>query len=162
VENAKSFLQIVALVIVLFLLLYNIYTGATVQKIGIPGIAEVEFGQRASSDAPVQSHAVAPSQTPDQIRPPQPSSPSTPRPSAEHDSACSITITNPLVSLMREPEEFSQELIRVGSGTYPTTDYTETTFGNQTQGWFQVEVEGRTGWIKNDTWTIENKTSACP
>lgn len=83
-------------------------------------------------------------------------------PPSSSTTGCVVTISNPLVSLMSEPDTFSQELVRVGPGEYATLDYTVTTFGSQEQGWFQIEAEGRTGWIRNDTWTIAEKTSACP
>ncbi len=83
-------------------------------------------------------------------------------PAQPSSTGCVVTISNTLVSLMSEPDQFSQELIRVKPGEYPTLDYTERTFVNQQQGWFQIESEGRTGWIRNDTWTIADKTSACP
>lgn len=82
--------------------------------------------------------------------------------SSEPPTDCVLTITNELVSLMSEPDTFSQEIIRVPSGEYPTSDFREIPFGGTQQGWFQIEAEGRTGWVKNDTWTVENKTSACP
>lgn len=91
-----------------------------------------------------------------------PTSPPPTSPPAASTTGCVVTISNPLVSLMSEPDTFSQELVRVGPGEYATSDYTVTTFASQEQGWFQIEAEGRTGWIRNDTWTIAEKTSACP
>lgn len=76
--------------------------------------------------------------------------------------SCVLTISNGLVSLMSEADVFSQEIIRVKPGEYASLAYTEKTFVNQQQGWFQIEVEGRLGWIQNDTWTIADKTSGCP
>lgn len=73
-----------------------------------------------------------------------------------------VTLNHSLVPLLAEPDAFSQELIRVAPGEYQTTDYVETTFVDETQGWFQIAAEGRTGWIKNDTWTISAKTDTCP
>lgn len=75
---------------------------------------------------------------------------------------CVITISNSLVALMSEPDTFSQQIIRVSPGEYPTLDYTETTFVSETQGWFRIEAEGRSGWVRNDTWTISGKTAGCP
>lgn len=87
---------------------------------------------------------------------------STDTPSPQVTSECVVTIDNPLVPLRREPDQFSQEIIRVKPGDYPTLDYTEVTFVNQERGWFQIEAEERIGWIQNDTWTIADKTSVCP
>ena len=77
-------------------------------------------------------------------------------------SGCVVTIDNPLVPLRREPDQFSQEIIRVKPGDYSTLEYTEITFVNQERGLFQIEAEERIGWIQNDTWTIADKTSVCP
>jgi hypothetical protein len=48
----KAKLMVILLAVVL--IGYNIYTGATVQKIGIPGIFEIEFGPK-SAPTPVPS-----------------------------------------------------------------------------------------------------------
>lgn len=87
---------------------------------------------------------------------------STPEASLGGLSACQVTIRNPLVSLMSEPDTFSQELIRVPPGEYAPLEYETTTFGPQQQGWFMIEAEGRQGWIKDNTWTIERKSAQCP
>lgn len=78
------------------------------------------------------------------------------------DEGCVVTIGNPLVSLMSDPDTFSQEIIRVPAGEYATLDFQEIEFAGNLQGWFQIEADGRTGWIKNDTWTIAGKSDACP
>ena len=44
VDRVKSFLLVVFSIIAILLIVYNLYTGATVQKIGIPGIFEINFG----------------------------------------------------------------------------------------------------------------------
>ena len=75
---------------------------------------------------------------------------------------CVVTVDHALVPLLAEPDAFSQEVIRLEPGEYQTINYAETTFADQTLGWFQIETEGRTGWIKNDTWTISAKTDTCP
>ncbi|MEZ4729165.1 MAG: hypothetical protein R3E79_18685 [Caldilineaceae bacterium] len=62
---------------------------------------------------------------------------------------------------MQEPDPFSQELSRIEVGDYLTLGYMERPFVNQNQGWFQIEVDGRIGWVRNDTWTVAKKTSAC-
>lgn len=75
---------------------------------------------------------------------------------------CIVTMRNPLVPLMSQPNVFSQEVIRVKPGEYKATEQVITSFGSSEIGWLQIEAEGRRGWIKNDTWTIEVKGSACP
>jgi hypothetical protein len=77
-------------------------------------------------------------------------------------TGCVVTIANTLVALMSEPSRFSQELVKVKPGEYTTSEYKVVPFAGQDQGWFQIEAEGRKGWIANDTWTIASKTNACP
>jgi hypothetical protein len=76
---------------------------------------------------------------------------------------CVVTITNSLVALKADPETFSREIIGVPSGDYTVLDYKVVNFGGLTNdGWFQIEVSGRTGWIVDNTWTINAKTQVCP
>ncbi|ASC72312.1 hypothetical protein XM38_032690 [Halomicronema hongdechloris C2206] len=89
-------------------------------------------------------------------------SPPPPEPTPDGLSDCRLTIRNPLVSLMSEPDQFSREIIRVQPGDYPALGYETASFGPQEQGWFMIEAEGRQGWIKDDTWTIERKSAQCP
>ncbi|NJL36263.1 MAG: hypothetical protein HC899_05510 [Leptolyngbyaceae cyanobacterium SM1_4_3] len=78
------------------------------------------------------------------------------------NSTCILTITNSLVPLRSEPENFSQELITVRPGEYIPIDYRVTSFGGlRNDGWFMIEAEGRRGWIRDDTWTIDSKTRLC-
>ena len=77
-------------------------------------------------------------------------------------SGCVVTINRPFVSLMSEPAPFSQELIRVSSGEYTISDYVTRSFAGSAQGWFEITSGGRTGWVSNDTMTVDAKTSTCP
>lgn len=47
-DRVKSYLMIAFSVVVIGLILYNIYTGATVREIGIPGIFTITFGPKPS------------------------------------------------------------------------------------------------------------------
>ena len=80
----------------------------------------------------------------------------------EPPTGCIVTVSNSLVPLMSEPDQFSIEIIRVPLGEYPTLEYKEILFAGHMRGWFQIQVGERIGWIRNDTWTITAKTSACP
>jgi hypothetical protein len=66
-----------------------------------------------------------------------------------------------MVGLKTEPSRFSQELVRVKPGAYTPVDYKVVRFVED-QGWFQIEAEGRRGWIPNDTFSVDSKTSVCP
>ncbi|MEL6554616.1 MAG: serine/threonine-protein kinase [Cyanobacteria bacterium J06621_11] len=74
---------------------------------------------------------------------------------------CIVTINNSLVSLMSEPDNFSQEITGVSPDDYYVLNSTTTTFVNRAQRWLQIEVGGRQGWIRDDTWTIAAKSSPC-
>ncbi|MEZ4729164.1 MAG: hypothetical protein R3E79_18680 [Caldilineaceae bacterium] len=56
-ETVKSFLQAVALLLAIMLILYNTYTGVMIQEIGIPGFAMVKFGSQAKAE-PSSSTAI--------------------------------------------------------------------------------------------------------
>ncbi|MBD2119319.1 hypothetical protein [Trichocoleus sp. FACHB-262] len=75
---------------------------------------------------------------------------------------CVITVTNSLVSLLSQPYTFSRQLIRVEPGDYKVTEQVITSLGKDEEGWFQIESQGREGWIEDDTWNIAEKNSACP
>jgi len=77
-------------------------------------------------------------------------------------SGCILTIDNPLVPLMSEPDTFGSEIINVTEGEYEPTDYTVEENPVQSQGWFKIRVDSREGWIKNNTWTIASKSDECP
>jgi hypothetical protein len=113
------------------------------------------------SPEPTQSPSSSPSP-----EPPQPSpSPANPPPSSPQDnssSACVLTISSPLVRLMSEPDRFSRQVATVSPGEYTSLDHTITNFhGLKEDGWFQIEVEGRKGWVVEDM-TIDRKSSSCP
>lgn len=75
---------------------------------------------------------------------------------------CVVTIDNKLVSLKPEPDPMSQGTVRVPPGEYEVKDYQTTTHASTEMGFFRITVDGRTGWVANDTWAIADKTSACP
>lgn len=77
-------------------------------------------------------------------------------------TGCILTIENSLVTLMSEPDTFSNEIINVPEGDYEPSEYTMEENPVQTQGWFKIRVDSREGWIKNDTWTIAAKSDECP
>ncbi|MEM8532869.1 MAG: hypothetical protein AAGF95_18625 [Chloroflexota bacterium] len=67
---------------------------------------------------------------------------------------CTITIDNPLAMLFAEPVQCSDLIDQVPPGTYRSSNYTE--------GWFQIEVDRRLGWLPDDAWTIAEKSTTCP
>lgn len=77
-------------------------------------------------------------------------------------SGCVLTIRGPFVDLMSKPDQFSQELIAVEPGKYTALNYVTTNRVNREESWFQIELEGRKGWIANNTFNIDGKSSSCP
>lgn len=87
---------------------------------------------------------------------------SSPELSSAESASCVITIRHPLVSLKSEPDRFSRDISGVAPGDYTPIDHKIVSTPVSEDGWFQIEVDGRQGWIVNDTWTIDDKTASCP
>jgi hypothetical protein len=77
-------------------------------------------------------------------------------------AGCVVTIANPLVSLKREPDTFSPDVIKLKPGDYGILEHREIQTPLGTESWFRIESEGRMGWIENSTFNIASKTSDCP
>ena len=92
---------------------------------------------------------------------PQPDPEPTATPTPPDSSTCVITVTNPLVPLHEEPENFSQEIMTVPVGDYTVTDTANTDFAGKTERWLAITVEGRTGWIQDNTIIVASKSAAC-
>lgn len=120
------------------------------------------FVEPAPSEQDTVDNSESAASEQDIVEQPAPTDEPDPDPAAEASTDCVLTISNELVPLMSEPDTFSQEIMNVSSGDYPTSDFREVLFGDTQQGWFQIEADGRTGWVRNDTWTIADKTSGCP
>lgn len=65
---------------------------------------------------------------------------------------------------MNEPDKFSREIANVRPGEYASLAHKITNRGSGLgeEGWFQIEVEGRKGWIADDTSTVDRKSPICP
>lgn len=67
------------------------------------------------------------------------------------------------MSLHDKPERSSRKLIKLPTGNHKVLDHRLVSFGGlRDDSWFQLEVNGREGWIINDTWSIDSKTDECP
>jgi hypothetical protein len=75
---------------------------------------------------------------------------------------CILTIRSSLVPLMSEPKRFSKEIIRLNPGEYSPLEHKVVSSGAREEGWFQIESKGRKGWIADDTWAIDRRSSSCP
>jgi len=130
--------------------------GLPAQQDPTPGLSPIA-SPMPTTTSPTPTATPTPTESPD-------GGPSIPPPETPDSipDTCQVTIRNPLVSLMSEPDPFSQEIIRVPPRDYSPLGYETATFGPREQGWFRIEAEGRQGWIKDDTWTIERKSAQCP
>lgn len=70
-ERIKSALKIAGVILGICLILYNIYTGATIQRIIIPGIFEIEFGSPRANTKPDAELVAAEAQLPPVLEPGQ-------------------------------------------------------------------------------------------
>lgn len=112
---------------------------------------------------PAPTSPAAPAPAPQPTSPPPP----TPVPAAKPTTAppskdCVLTIENPFVELKREPRHDGLTLGRVPPGQYRHLDYREVDWAGRMEGWFQIDAEGRTGWIVYNTITVKSKTPSCP
>ena len=131
--------------------------------IAVPIIENFLAGNK-SGETPVPPTStptpVPPTSTPTPV---PPTSTPTPVPPTSTPTGCIITIRNPLVALHSEPNRFSREIIQVNPGKYSVLEHQIINQGVLgTESWFQIQTEGRKGWITDDTWTIEKKNSKCP
>ncbi len=77
-------------------------------------------------------------------------------------NTCEIYISNTLVVIYEKPQHFSQEIVKVPAGKYQVLDKTTTKWVNQDERWLKISVGKREGWIEDNTWTIREKSDACP
>jgi hypothetical protein len=155
-DAIKSVIQAIAALVALALVAYNIYTGAVVQSIGIPGIFEISF-RNPTPSSPTTTPPPPPGITPSVDG----NNSSEPPSNIGSTLSCTVMIANSLVTLMKEPDRFGQQLVQVQPGQYPVLDSKTVIFAGKNQGWYQIEASGRRGWIADDTWTISSKSRAC-
>jgi hypothetical protein len=113
------------------------------------------------SPQPIQSSSSSPSPQLTQSSPSPANNPLS-SPQTNSSSVCVLTINNPLVPLMSEPKRLGREIARARPNEYTPLGHKIVDRGLREEGWFQIEVEGRKGWIVDDTWTIDRKSSSCP
>lgn len=82
-------------------------------------------------------------------------------PSPVDTRACVFTISDASITLMSEPSVSAERLIQVYSGEYTRLDKQvfETQSGEEC--WYEINVDGQTGWIQDDPSTLINKSGAC-
>lgn len=75
-------------------------------------------------------------------------------------SGCVIE-TEPLTTLRQAPSTGGREMLEVEPGSYRPTDYAIEDFAGTEKGWFQIETESQTGWVRDITPVIAEKTQEC-
>ena len=75
---------------------------------------------------------------------------------------CAVRIRHPLVTLRDEPSHLGMDMGSLKPGKYSVFRSAVVNFaGIQKQGWYEVEVAGRKGWIQNDGWAIDERIGQC-
>ena len=74
---------------------------------------------------------------------------------------CVIEIKHFAAELKEEPTHRSRTISSVPETTYIPRDIAQTEFAGRDEQWFQIEVDGRVGWIWDDP-IILTKNSDCP
>ena len=74
-----------------------------------------------------------------------PTSPSTE--GTQAPTGCMLDIQHPFITLKSEPDISSEDIITVKEGPHTVLDYEKTQFAGQQQTWFQIEDQGRKGWV---------------
>ena len=82
-------------------------------------------------------------------------------PDATTPPGCFIDVTHFAAEIKEEPDHRSRTLSSVPEGRYVPIGVTETDFAGRTEQWFQIEVDGRTGWIFDEP-ILLSKSPDCP
>ncbi|OBC08950.1 hypothetical protein A5784_06095 [Mycobacterium sp. 852013-50091_SCH5140682] len=75
---------------------------------------------------------------------------------------CAVTVANPLLTLRETPDPFGQESVKVAAGTYKVSDIADTSWAGAPQRWFKIDVGTRSGWIRDDSFSIDSRSDSCP
>ena len=93
-------------------------------------------------------------------RTPAPTNPGT-TDSPQDSTGCVIEVTHFAADIKAEPDHSSQTLSGVPEGTYTPIDSTVADWAGRPEQWFQIEVEGRVGWIVDEP-ILLSKSADCP
>lgn len=82
-------------------------------------------------------------------------------PNPERDlSGCVVTLQPPVPEFKSEPTMQASNLGQLDAKSYEATDYKVTVFAGKEIGWFQIQSEGTTGWVRNGM-LISNTSPEC-
>jgi hypothetical protein len=124
--------------------------------LGVFGVVLMVWGAMASGSGSPGNNGPNPTSTDPDPRPTATS------PASTGAEGCQITIGNELAMLKEEPDTFSNTVMRIPAGTYPVEAIENVQFGPENQRWFRITVDGRTGFVRDDTFNIASKSDDCP
>lgn len=146
--------------------------GLAVAGVAVLGLGLVmeppDLFARGAAPTATPTPSTTPSSTPEPTATPAPApapvpvpapTPTTAPPPAEPDQ-CVIDVTFPMASLNEEPSHRSRVLSQVPQGAYSPTSVDLVEWAGREEQWFQIEVDGRVGWILDDP-IILTKSTAC-
>ena len=77
-------------------------------------------------------------------------------------SNCVITVEHIGAQIHSEPDHAARVLSSVPDGDYRPSAATESDWAGRTELWYQLTVDGRTGWLPYSTITVRSVSSGCP
>lgn len=76
-------------------------------------------------------------------------------------TGCTVTVLPTSVSVKRKPTGLNAGYARAESGEYAALGYKVIENKNETQGWYQIKVEGKKAWILHNSLTVL-ESGSCP
>lgn len=73
---------------------------------------------------------------------------------------CTITVTNPLVRLMEQPDTFGLEVGQLPTGSYSVLEVRLVTFVDA-QRWYLIDSSIGQGWVQDNSILVESKSGDC-
>lgn len=77
-------------------------------------------------------------------------------------AGCVITVDHIGAQIHSEPNHAARVLASVPDGDYRPSAATESDWAGLTEIWYQLTVDGRTGWLPYSTITVRSVSSDCP
>lgn len=77
-------------------------------------------------------------------------------------SNCVITVDHIGAQIHSEPDHAARTLSSVPDGDYRPSAATESDWAGRTELWYQLTVDGRTGWLPYSSITVRSVSSGCP
>jgi hypothetical protein len=76
---------------------------------------------------------------------------------------CVITISDPQIQILSEPNYALQDGTNVPTGEYPIVTYKYVEWAGENTLWYEIRIpSGQQGWVPDDGVQIADESSACP